>query len=239
VRTALLAALLEVGSVLAADRVAIAPFSGMAAGELQAPWREIRLQGIKPARFELVADEGTTVLRARADAAAGSAATTVDADPRAWLSWRWKVDRVVEGADMSRKAGDDFAARVYVFFDLPLESLSFTDRVRIAVARVIYGREVPAAAICYVWDNRNPVGTAIPNAYTGRVRMIVLESGSARAKAWVAERRDLEQDYRTAFAMLPDAAVPRVSGLAVGADTDQTGESATAWFGDLRLDARS
>jgi hypothetical protein len=32
--------------------------------------------------------------------------------------------------------------------------------------------------------------------------------------------------------------VPRVTGIAIGNDTDQTGESATAWFGDFRLEAR-
>ena len=218
---------------------AIAPFSAMPPGELQAPWREVRLQNVKPVRIDIVADEGATALRVRSEAAAGSAAIRVDADSRASFSWRWKVDRVLEGADMTRKAGDDFAARVYVFFDLPAESLSFTDRMRIAVARVIYGRDVPTAAICYVWDNRNPVGTTIPNPYTDRVRMIVVESGAARAKTWVAEKRDLEQDYRQAFATAPGAPVPRVNGIAVGADTDQTGETVTAWFAGLRIDPRS
>jgi hypothetical protein len=32
--------------------------------------------------------------------------------------------------------------------------------------------------------------------------------------------------------------VPRVTGIAVGNDTDQTGETVTAWFGDFRLEAR-
>jgi hypothetical protein len=234
VRALALAALLALGA-LAADRAAVAPFSAMPLGPLKAPWRAVELSNIKPLRFDVVVEDGTTVLRVRAEAAAGSAALAVDADPRSFLDWRWKVDRVVGLADMTRKSGDDFAARVYVFFDLPLEELSFTQRVRISIARAIYGRDVPTAAICYVWDNRHPVGTTMPNPYTDRVRMIVAQSGSLQVGNWLAERRDLEQDYRRAFGLPAEKAVPRVSGLAVGADTDQTGESVTAWFGDLRL----
>jgi len=237
VRAALLA-LAFGGAVLAAEQASIASFNAMGTGELKPPWREVTLSNIKPVRFDLVAEEGATVLRARAEAAAGSAAHALDAGPNAFLTWRWKVDRVVERADMKRKAGDDFAARVYVFFDLPLDALSFTDRMRILVARAFYGREVPTAAICYVWDNRNAVGTTMPNPYTDRVRMVVLESGAARVGTWVVERRDLERDYRLAFSLAENAPVPRVSGIAAGADTDQTGESVSAWFGDFRIEPR-
>jgi hypothetical protein len=237
-RAALLA-LAFASAVLAADNASIVPFSTMPAGEMKPPWREVALSNIKPVRFDLVTEDGATVLRARAEAAAGSVTHRLDAVPSAFLAWRWKVDRVVERADMTRKAGDDFAARVYVFFDLPLDALSFTDRLRIGIARAIYGREVPTAAICYVWDNRHAAGTTMPNPYTSRVRMVVLESGAARVGTWVDERRDLERDYRLAFAQHADRPVPRMSGIAAGADTDQTGESVTAWFGDFKLEPRT
>jgi hypothetical protein len=60
-------------------------------------------------------------------------------------------------------------------------------------------------------------------------------SGNGEAGRWQEERRDLASDFRTAFAR---DAVPRVTGIAAGNDTDQTGESATAWFGDFRLERR-
>lgn len=47
---------------------------------------------------------------------------------------------------------------------------------------------------------------------------------------WADERRNLAVDFRNAFG---DVA-PFVTGIAVAADTDQTGESVTAWFGDIR-----
>jgi hypothetical protein len=219
----------------------IGAFSALQPGQpLPAPWREIRLARWKPPEYALVRDGEATVLRVRSESAAGTMAHALDADPsqRPRLAWRWKVDRVVEAADLARREGDDYAARVYVFFDVPLDDLPFAERLRIHAARLFYGTDVPAAAISYVWDNRHPVGTVRDNAYTGRVRMMVLESGAARVGSWVAESRDLESDFRIAFPNQAGKPVPRITGVALGNDTDQTHESVTAWFGDLRLEAR-
>jgi hypothetical protein len=83
-----------------------------------------------------------------------------------------------------------------------------------------------------VWDTRAAVGTVAPNAYTNRVRMIVLESGPARLGQWVEERRNVYDDYVKAFGSTP----PPVSGVAIMTDTDDTGESAVAWYGDITLE---
>ena len=216
---------------------AIAPFSAAApAAALPAGWMLLALPGIKAAEASLVRDEGVTVLRLRAAAAAGSAAHKLRADPARTplLHWRWKVDRVVEKADLARKEGDDYAARVYVTFDLPASELSLLDRARIQLARLIHGEELPTAALCYVWDNRHPAGTAAWNPYSSRVRMIVVSSGSAEAGRWVAATRDVAADYSAAFG----GRAPAITAIALSADTDQTGETVTAWFGDVRLEAR-
>lgn len=194
------------------------------------------LPRVPPGEALLVADAAGAVLQVRAVAAAGSVAHALDADaaetPR--LAWRWKIDRVVRGADMGRKEGDDYAARVYVTFDLPLGELPFAVRSRIRLARLLFGAELPTAALCYVWDNRHPEGHAAWNAYSDQVRMVVVRSGEARAGQWIAESRDIAADFRAAFGR-PVGALPRISGVALSADTDQTGESVTAWFGDVTL----
>jgi hypothetical protein len=64
--------------------------------------------------------------------------------------------------------------------------------------------------------------------------MIVVESGARRVGEWVEVERDILADYRRAFNEDP----PPVSGVAVMTDTDQTGASATAWFGDIVFRAR-
>lgn len=218
---------------------AITPFSSASAGAAPpSPWREVTLPRVPPARAELVEDGGAVVARIRAEGAATSLVHPLAADGSATpvLRWRWKVDRVVERADLARREGDDFAARVYVTFAVPEEALSLWERARTRLARVLYGQALPAAALCYVWDNRNAPGTTAWNAYTDQVRMVVLRRGEPGG--WQAEARDIEADWRAAFAGRYPGPMPRVSGVAVSADTDQTGESVTAWFGDLRLEAR-
>ena len=215
----------------------IAPFSGEAAGAaLPAGWELVALPRARPPQFALVEDGGITVLRIVAEDAAGSLAhrMSVDVARPTVLAWRWKVDRVVQGADLNLKTGDDYAARVYVTFDVPEEALAFGDRVRMRLAKLIHGAELPTAAICYVWDNRHPVGTTGWNAYSSRVRMVVLRSGAGEAGQWVSEARDVAADFRAAFGQ----AAPAITGVALSADTDQTHERVTAWFGDMRLEAR-
>ncbi len=218
------------------------PFSAARAGEaLPVGWRELRAPGAPPASLALVEDSGTTVLRVRAQGAAGAATHALRVSPqeRPVLAWRWKIDRVVRSADMSVREGDDFAARVYVFFDVPEEELPLGARLKVHLARLLHGAELPTAALCYVWDNRHPPGTSGWNPYTDRVRMIVVESGNARAGRWTEARRDVAADFRAAFGAQWSKPVPAITGVAAGNDTDQTGEAATAWFGDLRFEPRA
>ena len=232
-------AVLSAAASLAWAAGAIVPFSGAQPGrELPAGWQVQRLARIAPADVRLV-DDGGVVLEVRSAAASGAAILRFDGDTpaRPVLRWRWKVDRVVEGADMARRDGDDFAARVYVFFDVPAETLDLGTRLRIRLARLLYGTEIPTAALCYVWDNRHPVGHAAWNPYTDRVRMVVVESGNALAGQWRDEARDLESDFRAAFGAQWPGPLPRVAGIAAGNDTDQTRATAVARFGDFRLEA--
>ncbi|MGI8561879.1 MAG: DUF3047 domain-containing protein [Luteimonas sp.] len=185
-------------------------------------------------RFDLVDDAGTTVLRGRADNAAASLRYSADIDPARTplLRWRWKTDRVLDTADMTSTAGDDYAARLYVFFDRRPEQMSLGERTLYRIGRARYGDQLPAAALSYVWDNRQPVGTVRDNVYTGFVKMVVASSGKAREGQWVTLSRDVAADYRRAFGTAP----PRITGVAVAVDTDNTGESTVTYFGDIRFE---
>jgi hypothetical protein len=219
----------------------IAPFSAAQPGASLPPgWTLLALPRQKAPDFALMRDGGVTVLHVRSESAVGSAAFRLQlaAQAAGRLSWRWKIDRTLAKGRFGSKEGDDFAARVYVSFDVPVESLTFAERAKMEIAKLVYGAELPAAAICYVWDNHAPVGTSAWNPYTDRVRMVVLESGDSRAGEWVAESRDVEADFRAAFGASWRGATPAVNGVAVSADTDQTLEKVSAWFGDLRFEGR-
>jgi hypothetical protein len=222
------------------EPAAIPAFSAAQPGAaLPAGWRPITIPGRRAAEFSVVADPGGTVLRVRSEKAFGSAAHSHSVEPRdaSILSWRWKVDRVVAGGRMEAKEAEDFAARVYVSFDYPLEELSFFERTQLRLARMLHD-DVPAAAICYVWDNDHAIGTSQWSVHFDHVRIVVLQSGAAHAGEWVEERRDVDADFRAAFAGRWTKPTPRIVAIVAGNDTDQTGESVTAWFGDFRLGAR-
>lgn len=209
-------------------------FSSLTPGQaLPKEFRVISVPKIAANQFSLVSDEGRTVLRVDSNKSAGSLGLplTTSATSTAQLEWRWKISRVIESADMNTKAGDDFAARVYVFFDVPMDALSFADRTKLRLARMMAGPDVPTAALCYVWDNNHRVGRAQWSPYSNRARVIVLQSGAAQVGSWIAQSRDIAADFREAFGF--DA--PAVTGVAVGNDTDNTGERVTTWYGDVTL----
>lgn len=195
-----------------------------------AGWKPLTFRNIeRHTRYSLVRDGGTTVLRADAEASASGLVREQTIDLKAFpiIEWRWRAGNVLSKADVKTRTGDDYPVRLYITFAHDANSISIADRA----ARAIYGQLPPRAAINYIWDTRSPVGTTVPNAYTDRVRMIVVESGNARVGEWITYRRDLAEDFRKAFGY--DA--PPVSGIAVMTDTDNTGEKATAWFGDIRF----
>jgi hypothetical protein len=150
------------------------------------------------------------------------------------LCWRWRVDDVLQKADMTKKSGDDYAARVYVALKLPPQALGLGLRAKLALARSIYGDHVPDAALNYVWDNRHPQGMIQANAYTDRTQMIVMRTGRQEIGRWVNERRDVLLDARQLFGDFDHEA----ASLAVASDTDNTGEQARAGFADLHFVAR-
>jgi hypothetical protein len=198
------------------------------------PWRLVRFdERVPPTRYRVTSRDGVVAVEASADASMALLARPLQIDLQRTpvLCWRWQVDGPLRTADMATKRGDDYAARVYVTFTLPANTMSFATRAKLNLARSIYGDSVPDAAINYVWDNRHPVGTSRPNAYTDRTRMIVLRSGAEEAGRWMVERRNVLADFVQAFGTDPAS----LSLLAIAADTDNTGESARAYFADLHF----
>lgn len=235
---ALAAALLLPRRALAADAIEAMRFSALRAGDPLPDWlKPYAFEGRpKHTEYALVEDAGRTVLRARANASTSGLIRELRADPRTHplLAWRWKVTRLLARSDIATREGDDFPARLYVTFDLDLATLPIGERVKLRLARALWGSQVPLAALCYVWDTRAPQGTVAPNAYTDRVQMVVADSGAAAVGRWVERVRDVAADYRRAFG----TEAPPVNGVVVSVDTDNTGESAESYFGDIEFRAR-
>ncbi|MGZ8361670.1 MAG: DUF3047 domain-containing protein [Allosphingosinicella sp.] len=220
-----------VALTVAADPLWVGRFSGTS---IPPPWRVVRLDEQVPATvYRGATIEGVPAIEARADGAMALLARplAVDLASTPILCWRWRVDATVAQADLRTRRGDDYAARVYVAFDMPDSALGAGTRARLLLARRLFGRQVPDAALNYVWDNRNPAGTRRRSAYTDRVEMIVAESGDTRAGRWISERVDVAADFASAFGNRPGRPVQ----LAIASDTDNTGSRARAAFADLHF----
>lgn len=198
------------------------------------PWQVVRFdEGIPPTGFKWVNWKGEIALEAVADQSMALMARPVEINLNEYpiLCWKWWIDSTVEKADLKKKSGDDYAARLYITFDLPDELIDVGTSIKLSLARAIYGDQVPEAAINYVWDNQYPVGTQEPNVYTDRAQMLVLETGNEKAKRWVKERRNVYRDVNKLF----KAKKAKLIQLAVATDTDNTGTKARALFADLHF----
>jgi hypothetical protein len=195
------------------------------------PWREVRLNDkLRPNQFTVREWDGALAVEVRSSGSMSLMARPVQVDLQRTpvLCWRWRVDAPLKGADMTQRHGDDYAARLYASLALPEADMSLALRAQLSLARSIWGAAVPDAALNYVWDNRQPIGTERPNAYTDRTTMIVMRSGAADAGGWVQERRHVGRDAARLYGVSA-----RVVQLAVTADTDNTGETVRAGFADL------
>lgn len=61
--------------------------------------------------------------------------------------------------------------------------------------------------------------------------MIAVESGSSKTGKWITEERNLYEDYKMLFGEEPSS----IKAIAIMTDTDNTGESAVAYYDDIVL----
>jgi hypothetical protein len=217
-----------------AAAAALGPLVGADATPLT-PWQFQGLPEQKPAktRFVGVDLDGSRVLRVEADKSYGTLVHPLENASAGTLSWRWRVDEPVAGADLRTKPGDDAALKVCASFDMPIARVPFIERQLLRLASSRVGRPLPTATLCYVWDTSVPADTLLRNAYTARVRFITAQGPLG---AWRRERRDLAADFRRAFGDESDT-VPPLAAVLVGADADNTGGRSAGYLSELALEA--
>ena len=175
-------------------------------------WREVEVHG--HTSYAAVTLDGRACLKAHSQAAASILLHQAQFNPRTheWLSWDWRVEKLVPGEALDRKDGSDAAARLYVYFEttgLPWQKRN----------------------IDYVWSATLPVGTILDSAFSSASKIIVVESGADSVGQWRRVQRNLTDDYTRCFGEDP----PDVIAIGVMTDADNTRGEALAYYDDLSI----
>ena len=163
--------------------------------------------------FTVVSESPGKLLRLQSqdDSSTISKEVAVDVKQFPILAWRWKVVVLPKGGDARRKETDDEAAQLYVTFP------RFPSAVRSRI-------------IAYIWDTAAPAGTTFPSQKVGTVTFVVVRSGEADLGRWVAETRNLYEDYKRLYGEEPSESVGAVS---ISINSQNTHSRAESYFGEI------
>ncbi|MBW2467295.1 MAG: DUF3047 domain-containing protein [Deltaproteobacteria bacterium] len=175
--------------------------------------------GWKPKSFKAITeytwvkDNSRSYIRATSSNAASGLIYEIEYDPEMYpyIIWNWKVDNTLANGDARKKSGDDYGARIYVIFP----SYLFWN----------------TKAINYIWANKLPRNSAVPNPYTSNDIMVSVQSGPLNTDKWLSETRNVYEDYIRFFNKKPS----KVGAIAIMTDTDNTGESTSAGYGPIAV----
>lgn len=147
------------------------------------------------------------------------------------IAWRWKVENIYQGGDSSKKEGDDAPIRLYVMFEYSPDKAPLWKKIKYEVIKILYGQYPPHSSLNYIWASKKQPLPIIPNPYTDLAMIIPVSSGQESVGQWVRYQRNILTDYRAAFGEDP----PETAGIGIMSDSDNTGESATAYIDYIRI----
>ncbi len=194
-------------NIMAAERIDVGGFSS---GNLDG-WEEKIFKG--KTHYQLEDDNQAKVLHAESNSGASGMVReiTVDLNKTPILNWSWRVSNHLKNLDERSKSGDDYPARIYI---------------------VVSGGFAfwKTRSLNYVWASKMPVGSHWPNAYAkDNVIMIALQSGKTGVGEWHHQQRNIRADFKRYFGKDIDS----IDAVAIMTDTDNSGQQAVAWYGDV------
>lgn len=202
-----------------------------------AGWEPLTFPKIKKhSTYTIVKEDNRSILKAESDASASGLILKEKFNVHTYpaVKWRWKIDNVYKSGDARFKIGDDYPIRVYVIFKYNPEKASLAARVQYSAAKLIYGEYPPHSSLNYIWASKKHASEILTSPYTDRSKMIILQYGESRKGEWVEERVNILNDYRKAFGEDP----PEIAGIAIMSDSDNTGESSTAYIDYIEIGKR-
>jgi Protein of unknown function (DUF3047) len=211
-----------------------AAFSQGAGAEPPAPWHFVGLPeryAKPPTLIDLHEIDGEKTLRLRNDKSWGSLVHPWTG-PAQTIRFQWRLDKALVKASFKTKATEDAALKVCLSFDMPTERIPSSERTLFKFAQFLSSEKLPTATLCYVWAHTEDAGSVHASPTTARVRYMVLSTGSSQLKTWQAQQRNIGADFLKAFGA-ESTAVPALTAIIVGADSDNTQDSSLGYISDI------
>lgn len=178
-------------------------------------WEETSFKGHTQYQVQEVDGRGVLLAHSRGAASAIGKRVKIDLTATPYLNWTWKINRRLEGIAETTRAGDDFAARIYL-----------------VKKAGILGRN--SKAVNYVWSSNQSAGNSWSNAYQpGNSKMIAVRGADAPTKQWVSEKRNVAEDFKRLFG----TRINSVDVVAIMTDSDNSGLTAEASYAEIFFSA--
>lgn len=172
--------------------------------------------------YDVITLDGQTVLKASSKASASGLVLEqrIDLFQTPYLNWQWRTDSHLPLMDEQSKSGGDFVARVYVVID----------------GGMMIWR---SKSLSYVWSSHQPQGSLWDNPFAGNsVQMLAVRGMDDPLGQWMSEKRNVYQDLIHYFGdrgsePANENAYRYIDAVAIMTDSDNSGTSAEAYYGDL------
>ena len=217
------------------DIFLVGDFSTQPSADLPKYWQALEFDAVKKhTKYHYVEDKDGGAIHASSEASSSGLVRklSLDMEKMPILTWQWKIQSIIKSADLSIKEGDDAPARVYVTFAYDSKKVKWWESVKFEAIKLVYGEYPPINAIIYVWASHLEKGTEQLSPYTDRVQVVALQSGQEKAGQWQTQRRNVYKDYQRLF---PGQKIPKISGIAIMTDTDNTQSKAQAWYKNIKF----
>ncbi|MGX5915598.1 DUF3047 domain-containing protein [Aliidiomarina sp. Khilg15.8] len=138
----------------------------------------------------------------------------IDLNETPMISWEWRVNEFPDVESEQTKAGDDFAARIYVVKEHSI--LKWRTR-----------------ALNYVWAQHSEAGSDWSNPFADQAHMVAQRHGEPGDNEWRRETRNMREDFTTFHGEAPDT----INAIAIMTDCDNSNSRATAEYRSIRVHA--
>ncbi len=129
-----------------------------------------------------------------------------------YFSWRWRAKETPPQGDIRKRETDDQAGQIYVVFPK-------------------FPATVNSRSVGYIWDSKAPAGISGTSTAYSKMKYVVLQSGSGKLNQWIAESRNVYQDYKKLFNEEP----PEVGAVLIYINTQHTHGKAAIDYADIQF----